>query len=29
MNRLQVTSLGDDNCIRLWDGMLEDDWLGK
>ncbi|EDP51065.1 hypothetical protein KXX16_004951 [Aspergillus fumigatus] len=27
MNRLQVTSLGDDNCIRLWDGMLEDDWL--
>lgn len=29
MNRLQVTSLGADNCIRLWDGMLEDDWLGK
>jgi WD40 repeat protein len=29
MNRLQVTSLGQDNCIRLWDGMLEDDWLGK
>lgn len=28
MNRLQVTSLGTDNCIRLWDGMLEDDWLG-
>ncbi|KAJ5837116.1 Endonuclease/exonuclease/phosphatase [Penicillium robsamsonii] len=27
MNRLQVTSLGTDNCIRLWDGMLEDDWL--
>ncbi|KAL3463655.1 Endonuclease/exonuclease/phosphatase [Aspergillus heterothallicus] len=27
MNRLQVTSLGQDNCIRLWDGMLEDDWL--
>ncbi|PWY92207.1 inositol polyphosphate phosphatase [Aspergillus heteromorphus CBS 117.55] len=27
MNRLQVTSLGDDNCIRMWDGMLEDDWL--
>ncbi|KAJ5586675.1 uncharacterized protein N7459_002440 [Penicillium hispanicum] len=27
MNRLQVTSLGMDNCIRLWDGMLEDDWL--
>lgn len=29
MNRLQVTSLGTDNCIRLWDGMLEDDWMGK
>ena len=29
MNRLQVTSLGMDNCIRLWDGMLEDDWLGE
>ncbi|RJE26005.1 inositol polyphosphate phosphatase [Aspergillus sclerotialis] len=27
MNRLQVTSLGTDNCIRLWDGMLEDDFL--
>ncbi|KAF7593481.1 hypothetical protein BBP40_011487 [Aspergillus hancockii] len=27
MNRLQVTSLGTDNCIRLWDGMLEDDWM--
>lgn len=29
MNRLQVTSLGTDNCIRLWDGTLEDDWLGR
>ncbi|KAL4864503.1 hypothetical protein BDV12DRAFT_176045 [Aspergillus spectabilis] len=27
LNRLQVTSLGTDNSIRLWDGMLEDDWL--
>lgn len=26
LNRMQVTSLGD-NCIRLWDGSLEDDWL--
>ncbi|RPB08476.1 DNase I-like protein [Morchella conica CCBAS932] len=25
--RLQVVSLGVDNIIRLWDGMLEDDWL--
>lgn len=29
LNRLQVTSLGTDNFIRLWDGMLEEDWLGK
>ncbi|OKL63964.1 hypothetical protein UA08_00498 [Talaromyces atroroseus] len=27
MNRLQVVSLGTDNFLRLWDGMLEDDWL--
>ncbi len=27
LNRLQVASLGQDNCIRLWDGMLEEDWL--
>jgi endonuclease/exonuclease/phosphatase family metal-dependent hydrolase len=27
LNRLQVTSLGTDNFIRLWDGMLEEDWL--
>jgi WD40 repeat protein len=27
LNRLQVASLGHDNCIRLWDGMLEEDWL--
>jgi hypothetical protein len=29
LNRLQVASLGTDNMIRIWDGMLEDDWLGK
>ena len=29
MNRLQVVSLGADNYIHLWDGMLEDDWLGS
>ena len=28
LNRLQVASLGTDNAIRLWDGMLKDDWLG-
>ncbi|EFW22754.1 hypothetical protein D8B26_006333 [Coccidioides posadasii str. Silveira] len=27
VNRLQVVSLGVDNYIRAWDGMLEDDWL--
>jgi hypothetical protein len=28
LNRLQVTTLGqNDNHVRLWDGMLEDDWL--
>ncbi|KAL1974917.1 hypothetical protein VTN31DRAFT_5121 [Thermomyces dupontii] len=27
LNRLQVVSLGTDNYLRLWDGMLEDDWL--
>ena len=27
MDRLQVVSLGTDNMIRLWDGMLRDDWL--
>lgn len=29
MKRLQVASLGADNFIRLWDGTLEEDWLGK
>ena len=23
-----VASIGQDNAIRLWDGLLEDDWLG-
>lgn len=27
LNRLQVITLGTDNMIRLWDGMLEEDWL--
>lgn len=26
-SRLQVVSLGLDNTIRLWDGLLEEDWL--
>ena len=26
---LQVASLGADNAICFWDGLLEDDWIGK
>lgn len=26
---LQVGSIGADNAIRVWDGMLEDDWLAE
>ena len=29
INRLQVVSLGTDNIVRVWDGMLRADWLGK
>ena len=27
LDRLQVVTLGTDNMLRIWDGMLEDDWL--
>ncbi|GAB7347309.1 hypothetical protein MBLNU459_g3389t2 [Dothideomycetes sp. NU459] len=27
MDRLQVLSLGLDNMVRVWDGMLREDWL--
>ncbi|KAF2746017.1 DNase I-like protein [Sporormia fimetaria CBS 119925] len=27
LDRLQVASLGTDNMLRIWDGMLRDDWL--
>ncbi|KAL9623106.1 MAG: hypothetical protein Q9160_002620 [Pyrenula sp. 1 TL-2023] len=27
LNRLQVVSLGHDNYVRFWDGMLEEDWI--
>ncbi|KAF2467784.1 DNase I-like protein [Lindgomyces ingoldianus] len=27
LDRLQVASLGMDNTLRIWDGMLRDDWL--
>lgn len=26
---LRVLSLGADNSVKLWDGTLEDDWLGR
>ena len=29
LEQLQVASLGADNLIRLWDGMLQVDWLGR
>ncbi len=29
LGRLQVASLGNDSAIRIWDGMLEEDWLGR
>jgi hypothetical protein len=28
LDRLQVASLGTDNILRIWDGMLKEDWLG-
>jgi WD40 repeat protein len=28
MDRSQILSLGADNVVRLWDGLLQDDWLG-
>jgi len=28
LDRLQVATLGADNFLKVWDGMLEDDWLG-
>lgn len=28
LDRLQVISLGADNMLRQWDGLLRDDWLG-
>lgn len=28
LGRLQVASIGVDNSLKIWDGMLEEDWLG-
>lgn len=28
LDRAQVLSLGSDNIIRVWDGLLQDDWIG-
>lgn len=27
LNRAQVISLGQDNMLRIWDGLLQDDWI--
>jgi hypothetical protein len=29
LDRMQVVSLGADNVLRPWDGMLQEDWLGE
>jgi hypothetical protein len=29
LDRFQVASLGTDSMLRVWDGMLKNDWLGK
>ena len=29
LDRFQVASLGTDTMLRIWDGMMKDDWLGK
>lgn len=29
LDRMQVLSLGTENNIGVWDGLLKDDWLGK
>lgn len=28
LERTQVISLGQDNMLRVWDGLLHDDWIG-
>ena len=28
LGRLQAASIGSDNAVRLWDAMLQEDWLG-
>jgi WD40 repeat protein len=28
LDRMQVISLGQDNMLRVWDGFLQDDWIG-
>jgi WD40 repeat protein len=29
LDRSQVISLGQDSMIRVWDGLLQDDWIGR
>jgi hypothetical protein len=28
LERAHVISLGQDNMIRVWDGLLSEDWIG-
>jgi hypothetical protein len=29
LDRAQVVSLGQDNILRVWDGLMQDDWIGR
>lgn len=29
LDRAQVISLGQDNVLRVWDGLLQEDWIGN
>ncbi len=29
LDRSQVISLGQDSVIKIWDGLMQDDWIGK
>jgi hypothetical protein len=29
LGRAQIISLGQDNMLRVWDGLLQEDWIGN
>jgi WD40 repeat protein len=29
LDRSQIISLGQDNILKVWDGLLQEDWIGK